>query len=62
MHLMEWVNRVSDPFLNQSAVGIISDIPIHSKNRGEHEVHPRQVLLILRGKTGGPIRRSARFG
>jgi hypothetical protein len=45
---MEWVNRISDQFLNRSVVGIIDDIPIHLKNREEHGMHLRQVLQFER--------------
>ena len=48
--LMDLMNRVFHPYLDQFLIVFINDILVYSKNVEEHAVHLRIVLQSLRDK------------
>ena len=48
--VMDFMNRVFRPYLDQFVVVFIDDILIYSKTREEHKQHLRIVLQILKKK------------
>ena len=48
--IMDMMNRVFHPHLDQFVVVFIDDILVYSKDAQEHEQHLRLVLQILREK------------
>jgi len=47
---MDMMNRIFQPYLDQSVVVFIDDILIYSKNKKEHEEHMKIILQTLREK------------
>jgi len=47
---MDYMNRISRPFLDKFVVVFIDDILIYSKTQDEHEEHLKSVLGVLTEK------------
>ena len=47
-YFIDLMNRLFSPYLDQFVIIFIDNIPVHSKNEADHEIHLRKVLEVLR--------------